>query len=115
MTSHQLAKEVRKHVTADKVGVRNDGTVVVRHSYFYRHDNTAEKYAASVITQLAASGITCRLITAEDEFAHWPKTSYFAASLRPETPVSADDARRAENRQAVSDLYTAAAAARASH
>lgn len=35
------------------------------------------------------------------------------ALYRAETPVSVDDARRAENRQAVADLYTAAA--RASH
>jgi len=67
---------------ADKVTYKNDGRVDVRRSYFYTFGETAEDWAAKVAAALKAAGITAH-VDARDEFAHYPKQSYFCATVTP--------------------------------
>lgn len=67
---------------ADQITCRKDGTVLVRRSYFYTHGNTAEKWADKVSADLAAAGIAHNA-TGRDDYANWPKTSYFTAIISP--------------------------------
>jgi hypothetical protein len=49
-----------------------DGTFKVRHSYFYRHGRTAEKWAEDVAKALPG----CKVIGQYDHFRMYPKLSY---------------------------------------
>jgi len=69
-------------VFADKVTCKRSGDVEVRRSYFYTFGESAEGWAARVDAALQAAGIRAR-VTARDEFAQWPKQSYWCAIVTP--------------------------------
>jgi hypothetical protein len=72
------AVEVEGAVYADKVVCKADGSVEVKHSFFYRHGNTADKWATKVFQALEAVGIESR-VDAREDFRQWPAESYFVA------------------------------------
>lgn len=67
---------------ANKVTFKKDGRVEVRRSYFYTFGETAEDWAAKVQAEFKAAGITA-YVESRDEFAQWPKQSYFCAIVTP--------------------------------
>lgn len=69
-------------VCVDAVTCRKDGTVLVRRSYFYTHGRTAESWANEVSADLTAAGIA-HSAKGRDDYANWPKTSYFTAIISP--------------------------------
>ena len=73
-----LANQTNIH--PDTVVAHKNDTLSAKHSYFYTHGNTAEKWAAKVAAELAAAGINAH-VYGRDDFASWPKTSYFVAVI----------------------------------
>jgi hypothetical protein len=68
-------------VCADAIICKKTGEVEVRRAYFYTSGNTAEKWADSVATALKTIDIAAK-VTFRDDFANWPRTSYFTAIVR---------------------------------
>lgn len=68
----------------DKLGIRGrDGAVVYRRSYFYRHGGGPEKIAEVILKAIPEATI----LETHDEWAAWPKTSYFMVAFKvPEPP-----------------------------
>lgn len=79
----KMRRGIRTALEGLTVTFHRDGSVTARGSYFYRHGGTAEKFAAGVT--LSVPG--CRVISFADEFAHWPKTSYFAVRFAVTPPA----------------------------
>lgn len=77
---------LKNQMHLDKVGMKRDGSkhIVARRSYFYSHGQTAEKFGERIIYQMTEKGFKVKLIETIDEFAQWPKTSYFAATISVE-------------------------------
>lgn len=73
---------VRDAVSCDHKTFRKDGTVVFKRSYFYHHGQTAEKFAARVVKHVTAAGYKCSDVESVDQFARWPKTSYFVVTMK---------------------------------
>lgn len=71
-----LLKESR--VYPDKVICKRDGKVEVKKSYFYRMGNSAEGLATQVYGDLKRAGLEV-MVDSRDDWAAWPKTSYFVA------------------------------------
>lgn len=69
--------------SADKIVMCGDGSVKVMNSYYFRHNNTATKWAAQVAGDLTGAGIAFGDIIPDDRFARWPKDSYFIATVQP--------------------------------
>lgn len=65
------------NVLPDEVTCRQDGTVEVRRSYYYRHGMTAEQWGK--VVQKAVEPTCGRVVETRDEYRHWPGTSYFVA------------------------------------
>lgn len=65
----------------DKVSRRRDGRFNVRSGFFYRGGRTAEGWAKKVEAALKAVGFKVE-VDAREEWAAWPKTSYFNAIVR---------------------------------
>ena len=65
------------HVSHDQLRMRA-GKVEVRRAYFYTHGMTAEKFAAQVAQACKDCGISVS-VEGRDDYANWPKTSYFTA------------------------------------
>ena len=83
MTPQQKAIKKQLDCTSiDKVTCKADGTVEARRSYFYRMGGTAEKFAANIADIVAYCGFPVN-VTGRDEWAAWPKTSYFCAVITP--------------------------------
>ena len=64
---------------ADKVICKGDGSVDVRHGYFYKFGNTADKWGAAVVKDLASVSSTAKVQSVLDVYKHWPADSYFSA------------------------------------
>ena len=79
------AKTVRQAL--DKAGVNVDrvctrkGKVEVKDAYFYTMGRSAELLAAKVERALRMADVQHSLITPENRWAAWPKTSYFVAVI----------------------------------
>jgi len=58
---------------ADHVTFKRDGTIEAKFSYFYRMGNTPK----SVCYKLTRAVPGLKVVDAWDDFARWPKTSYF--------------------------------------
>ena len=68
---------------ADKVICKGDGSVDVRHGYFYKFGNTADKWGDQVVKDLATVGIAAKLQDVADVYKQWPADSYFSAFVVP--------------------------------
>ncbi len=84
-------KQVKRALTdstvifPDNLVCKADGSVVVKRSYFYRHGWTAERFAEQVAAAIATDlGLNADQFSVEgtDQWAAWPKTSYFVATVR---------------------------------
>lgn len=80
-------KFTSKWVDENLIGVHKfvkhkDGTMSFMRSYFYRHGMDADRWSINVVNQLSEAGFKVELVDAIDEFASWPKTSYFRAIVR---------------------------------
>jgi len=84
MTPFQKAikKQLSDCTTADKITCKANGNVEVRRSYFYRMGGSAEKFAANIANVVAMCGFPFA-VQGVDEWAAWPKTSYFCAVISP--------------------------------
>jgi len=65
-------------VYADKVVCKRNGMLEVKKGYFYRLGDSAEKWADRVKAGLISTGLSV-LVDSRDDWAAWPKTSYFVA------------------------------------
>ena len=79
-------KEVKKvyhpdtgSAPASRVVCKKNGDVEVKKGYFYCHGNTADKWAARVEADLKAAGVKFVNVYGRDDWAVWPKDSYFVA------------------------------------
>lgn len=70
-----------KGIYPSNIVAKKDGTFVVRHSYFYQHGMTAEKWGQRVMSALDSKAFA--LVAHQDAWAEWPKTSYFEAVVKP--------------------------------
>ena len=66
------------NVYPEKMVCKRNGMVEVKKSYFYRHGDSAEKLAVQVQKVLEAKGLEV-MVDSRDDWAAWPKTSYFVA------------------------------------
>lgn len=74
-----------EHVTGvDKLIARKNGTFELQRGYYYRMNQTAERWGNCVATW---TGERFELVEAFDHFAPWPKRSYFSAVLRRKEDV----------------------------
>lgn len=87
----QFQKNVRKACDADNSGVyadkfvnKKDGSVEVKRSYFYRMGSSAESWADKVREACHCAGVTDVRVEDRDDWAAWPKSSYFVAVVRPQ-------------------------------
>ena len=60
---------------------RADGSIEVKRSYFYRHGMTADGFAAGIQAELSKAGIAA-VVTGQDKWASWPRTSWFVATVK---------------------------------
>lgn len=82
-------KAVRKTIKdriggADKVMFKQDGTIVFKRSYFYRHGYSAEKFGTHIEAQLRAIDLKPVSVETRDAWAPWPRDSFFVATVRLE-------------------------------
>jgi len=68
---------------ADKVICKSDGSVDVRHGYFYKFGNTSQKWGDQVVKDLATVGIAAKVQGVLDVYKQWPADSYFSAFVVP--------------------------------
>ena len=61
-----------------RVTCKANGSVEVRRSYFYTFGWTPENWAAKVAKAVEGAGMAVK-VEGKDEWAAWPKTSYFVA------------------------------------
>jgi hypothetical protein len=66
-----------------RVVFKRDGSVEVRHSYYYRHGATAEKLEAYVLKKISNATI----IDSGDNWQPWPKDSYFWVRISIISPI----------------------------
>jgi hypothetical protein len=82
----QMRKMISETVSGDKVTITRDGSLKVRHSYFYRFGMTPESIGKHALKQLNDAGYTADLSTdygeTFDHWAPWPKDSYMQATLK---------------------------------
>lgn len=64
----------------EKFSVKKNGDIEIMRSYFYRHNDTAEKFASRTANALRDSKLTW--VRSEDRWAAWPRDSYFVAIFR---------------------------------
>jgi len=65
----------------DKFSQRG-GVFTWKRAYFYRHGESAGKYAAEIVAGLAKSGIRSTIVEAYDDYHNWPTTSYFVVRFK---------------------------------
>ena len=84
MKKAQIKRTVRDalDMVADRVITHKDGTFTARHTYFYRHGQTADKFADEVAAAIADANFRFTQIDLEDHWAQWPKDSYFQVRFR---------------------------------
>ena len=84
MTPQQktIKKQLADCTSIDRITCKANGSVEARRSYFYRMGGTAEKFAANIAEIVAMCGFPVN-VTSRDEWAQWPKTSYFCAVITP--------------------------------
>lgn len=77
----QVKKELQENpsIFTDSIVCKKDGSVEVKKSYFYSHGYDAEKWAAKVSAALTVA----HNVQGRDDWAAWPKTSYFTAIITP--------------------------------
>lgn len=75
------AVEASTSVFPDRVVVRRDGSVMLRRYYFYTFGASAESFRNAVCAVLSAAGVRAQA-TASDDWAAWPKKSYFTVVVR---------------------------------
>ena len=83
MTEFQKrVKEILAESTVypEQMVCKRDGKVEVKKSYFYRHEYSAEKFAAQIQKVLVAEGLKV-MVASRDDWARWPTTSYFVAII----------------------------------
>jgi hypothetical protein len=68
-----------------EVVVHGNGEVTIKRSYFYRHGNTAQKWAEQVLKTLPEAEEVDR----GDHWAEWPNNSYFWVRVREKATVPA--------------------------
>ena len=79
----EFQKRVKKVLEAskiypDRVVCKRNGMVEVKRSYFYRHGDSAEKFAARIQKILESEGLKV-MVDSRDDWARFPTTSYFVA------------------------------------
>ena len=84
----QFQKDVKAALQAEWMGEQiirclKSGQVEFKRSYFYRCGYNAEKMGEKVAAVLEAAGVVGWIISTEDRFNFWPKTSYFVATITP--------------------------------
>lgn len=91
-------KKVKAAIAAEapiypsKIVCLADGTVVMKDSYFYRMGKTAGGWGAQVVEALGKAGVPCEVREVRDDYAYWPKVSYFVAIVgEPTEGVRAKD------------------------
>jgi hypothetical protein len=67
----------QKGIHPDKLVRHTDGSFTFKRSYFYRHGSSPEKYAEAIKKAIPNAVILDRY----DDFAAWPKTSYFVVKF----------------------------------
>ena len=91
MSANKWQKGIRELASADnpdavvhasKVVCRGNGSVEIKHTYFYHHGYTAEKWAQDVASKLTAVGCAVR-VDARDDWRDWPKDSELVAIVWP--------------------------------
>ena len=70
------------HGDLDKIVCRANGNVEIKRGYFYRHGSSAEKWAGRVDEWVSEAGIDA-VEQGRDDWAAWPKGSYFVAVVMP--------------------------------
>ena len=77
----QIKKELLESnnifINNEDIKCKKSGEVEVRRSYFYRHENTAQKWVENITGLLT----TPANVKGRDDWAAWPKTSYFVAII----------------------------------
>lgn len=73
LTADAMMKQLNKAGVGITKMSRKGETYIARHSYFYTHGYSPEKFAAKI--QEAMPGVT--IVATRNEWAAWPKTSYF--------------------------------------
>jgi len=76
--NQKIRTAVSQLVSADRVMVRRDGSVEVRHSFFYRHGNNAELFSHQVVGKLPGAKVIGGYGVGYGEtWRAWPKVSYW--------------------------------------
>ena len=78
----KLFTEEPTGVYPDKVVCKKDGTVELKKSYFYTFGESEETWAGKVAMVLAKHGAGT-VVGERNDYADWPKTSYFVCIVRP--------------------------------
>ena len=66
---------------ADKIVSKKNGTMEIKHGYFYTFGNSAQKWGDKVMASKLSE--FCNLVKVENRWAAWPKGSYFVAVIEP--------------------------------
>jgi hypothetical protein len=84
MLTNTTKKLIKNAITnaSDNITFRKNGEIVVRRSYFYKHGMDSAQLAERCAADLKAAGFNPVIVSDEDKWAAWPKTSYFVATLK---------------------------------
>ena len=69
------------NIGSDRTVCKEDGSVVVRRSFFYRHGNSAESFADRVREALTGAGVVA-VVRGSESWNSWPHTSWFIATIK---------------------------------
>jgi len=91
-TSTTFAQTIRKHfnfetahapaVHPDQIICRKNGEVVIRGTFFYRHDGSADSWAQNVMDDLKNAGISFQWVSQRENWQAWPKDSYWEVIIQ---------------------------------
>jgi hypothetical protein len=80
-TRQKRVKEILQSEYDDKITLHRDGTVSVKRTFFYRHGQTSQSVAQSIVGLLQQNGLKVET-EAEEHWNSWPKDSYWLVRIR---------------------------------
>lgn len=76
LTMKEKAK-LRDAVSCEHVSFKKNGSIEFKQSFFFRNGGSADKLAERLTSALAAVGFKMKVVSAEEQWKAWPKTSYW--------------------------------------
>ena len=74
MDKHKIRELLNR--ISDKVIFKKNGSIEIRHGYFYHHGYHVESFHDDLLKLMLNNGFVTEIIEEDDNFQVWPKDSY---------------------------------------